>query len=437
MVTLNEAANIMFKLAGAVPEIEAARCCKVRHKLSRCSACVDACPTGALTVEDNEIIVDKTICLGCGACSVACPTQALTSKTSAMRFDNLIEVSLNADSTNSISKEGHGLGYASDAANTTSQYHDVESCSSTAGAKPKVLWLACSKHKLAKLGSEHLECIPCIGALDEAQLIHFAARGIDELDLLCGECTECPLSPASVAFGKTEKRALGLAGEWGLELTIRHHRESPNIESAFPYAGDGYSRRGFFGNMRESLQRSSIAVAESTIEQHLEEQKGKIPWRARLLNEDGTSLKKFNVPRNEAILDDLYAADEQPSPDTTIHPRFAGRIAIDNKLCTGCKLCAFFCTTGALMKLDEAASSKAHPLDSDTANANEDAGPNPSSDDGAPDGQASATQSATHEFRACDCAQCYLCVDACPNHAIKLDPELSVQELFELEPQTI
>ncbi len=404
MVTLDEASSIMFKLAGAVPSIEPARCTKVRHKLSRCTACVDVCPTKALTVEDNEIVVDKTICLGCGACSVACPTLALTSKISSHTFDELIDVSLSSD-------------------------HLDGSASKHAG---KILWLACSKHQLAKLGSHHLEAIPCIGALDEAQLIHFAARGIDELRLLTNSCQDCPLASAGEFFCKTRQGAQELASKWGLALKVQHIQESHEQESIFPYLDDGFSRRGFFGSVRKELQKSSIAVAESAIEQHFEEQREKTQWRARLLNEEGTALRRFSIPRNDAILDELYGAECQPVENEMIHPRFAGRLSIDHALCANCGLCAFFCTTGTLKKLDkDSAQNNAR----NAGNGNRNGTGAPRAD--AADTASSVPEPATHEFRACDCAQCYLCVDACPNHAIKLDCELSVGELFELEPQAI
>ncbi len=405
MVTLDEATNIMFKLAGAVPAIEPARCTKVRHKLSRCTTCVDACPTGALSVKDNEIVVDKTICLGCGTCSVACPTQTLTSKISGNTFDELIEVSLNSDNLNSNESE--------------------QTC--------KTLWLACSKHQLAKLGSKHLETVPCIGALDEAQLIHFAARGIDVLRLLTNKCEECPLASASKFFSKTYLGAQELASKWGLTLKIHHIQESYAQESVFPYLGDGYSRRGFFGSVREELQKSSIAVGESAIEQHFEEQRKKTQWRARLLNEDGTALKRFSIPRNDAIVDELYSAERQPAQNEMIHPRFAGRLSIDHRLCTDCGLCAFFCTTGTLKKLGKDIAQNI----ARTADNEHDCEVRRASCAEAATRVGAAPEPRTHEFRACDCAQCYLCVDACPNHAIKLDCELSVAELFELEPQAL
>lgn len=42
-----------------------------------CGACVDACPTDALTVTD-VCVVDEDACIDCGSCVSVCPTEALS-----------------------------------------------------------------------------------------------------------------------------------------------------------------------------------------------------------------------------------------------------------------------------------------------------------------------------------------------------------------------
>lgn len=54
-----------------LPEVDPARC-------SREAACVAACPTGAITLDDSHWTVDAGRCVFCAACARACPTAAIT-----------------------------------------------------------------------------------------------------------------------------------------------------------------------------------------------------------------------------------------------------------------------------------------------------------------------------------------------------------------------
>lgn len=43
-----------------------------------CGACVEVCPTGAITMRGQVAWLDATRCTECGACAEACPEQAIT-----------------------------------------------------------------------------------------------------------------------------------------------------------------------------------------------------------------------------------------------------------------------------------------------------------------------------------------------------------------------
>lgn len=45
-----------------------------------CEACVAACPSGALSMNDNAAVVDAAKCDGCGTCKDQCPTEAISLK---------------------------------------------------------------------------------------------------------------------------------------------------------------------------------------------------------------------------------------------------------------------------------------------------------------------------------------------------------------------
>ena len=45
-----------------------------------CEACVSACPTGSLSMNDSVAVVDSAKCDGCGTCKEQCPTEAILLK---------------------------------------------------------------------------------------------------------------------------------------------------------------------------------------------------------------------------------------------------------------------------------------------------------------------------------------------------------------------
>lgn len=55
--------------------LTAERCVHSRAVGASCRACVDACPTRAITL-DGHLRVDVAACVDCGACGAACPTAA-------------------------------------------------------------------------------------------------------------------------------------------------------------------------------------------------------------------------------------------------------------------------------------------------------------------------------------------------------------------------
>lgn len=43
-----------------------------------CSACVDACPSEAIVMQDDKAAIDSDKCVDCGVCVGECPVEAIT-----------------------------------------------------------------------------------------------------------------------------------------------------------------------------------------------------------------------------------------------------------------------------------------------------------------------------------------------------------------------
>ena len=53
-------------------------CAHSRSEITACTACIDACSTGAIRSDGEGISVDPFLCQGCGSCSTTCPTGAIS-----------------------------------------------------------------------------------------------------------------------------------------------------------------------------------------------------------------------------------------------------------------------------------------------------------------------------------------------------------------------
>ena len=79
-------AEAIFEMADMVGEFEKPRyvdydaktCAHSRSRITGCSRCIDNCPAGAITPDNERVKIDPYLCGGCGVCASVCPTGAAT-----------------------------------------------------------------------------------------------------------------------------------------------------------------------------------------------------------------------------------------------------------------------------------------------------------------------------------------------------------------------
>ncbi len=46
-------------------------------RCTRCGICIEVCPVSAISLQNNETVINRETCIGCGRCTQACPKDAL------------------------------------------------------------------------------------------------------------------------------------------------------------------------------------------------------------------------------------------------------------------------------------------------------------------------------------------------------------------------
>tara|TARA_B100002052_G_scaffold53600_1_gene46793 strand:+ start:773 stop:943 length:171 start_codon:yes stop_codon:yes gene_type:complete len=48
-----------------------------KNKCDFCSACIAVCPPDCITVEEDDLIIEHSLCIDCDLCIKICPIEAL------------------------------------------------------------------------------------------------------------------------------------------------------------------------------------------------------------------------------------------------------------------------------------------------------------------------------------------------------------------------
>ena len=295
------------------------RCVRVRNRHAGCSACMDACPTHAITVELNELSVVWGECLGCEACVAVCPTEVF----------------------GSVAAGDEALKAAALAA---------------AEAADGLVCFVCRPlyAKVAQLvDPAKTVVVNCMARVDATLLVDLAAAGVAGIALVHDACAACALAGAEEAARRAVEGARELVAAFGYAGRMALRDKLPSAIRRQEEAAFDEESRGFFASMKQEMRQvagiTARTVAEELPGEAVEEEED--PFAGKVL-EDGT-LPRVDGQRRKRLLGAVDAlATDAPEPEATLQAGLFGRIAINREACRSCRMCANFCPTGALRKFD-------------------------------------------------------------------------------------
>ena len=291
------------------------RCAKVRNRNVDCLKCAAACTSGCISLEDGELVIDASKCVGCGTCATVCPTCALESL-------NPSDAELKAACLRAVRGD-----------------EVVIACSQMEAALGDLLVPGAAAF------------VVCAGRVDESLLAGLAAEGVGRVTVLCGDCDHCAQRHGRDTAELVAETARQVLGAWGNELEI--------VVTDVPSAGvlaDGVDT-GAVEAARDAhfAQEPACPPIRGTEETSTGPSAGgdapKHPAHSLHVMKDGT-LPHFIPDRRERLLDALAQLGEPAGGK--LETRLWGAVVIDGTKCVSCRMCATFCPTGAVAKFDDA-----------------------------------------------------------------------------------
>lgn len=318
------------------------RCVVIRNQNAQCLRCVESCTTGSLCADEaGNIVVDASLCIGCGTCATACPTSAIELRTPT---DDELTASLKASIV-------------------ATQGHPVIACEQALAAA-----------EFAPKTNSIVET-PCLGRIDESFLVGAAAYRSSDITLVCGACETCEHNHGGILAFDVAESAASLLDAYGVDFNIEFSEALPEhvVDSTAPKRKGLFgtqtsstgsrassdlsdSRRDFMLGAKDSAKEFAVAALQSEAadkglipEENLEPER---PVRYRKVGKDGT-LEHFVPTRRIRLYNYLkhVGAGEPTAPSVT--SRVIGTIKIDASKCNACRMCAIFCPTEAIAKVDE------------------------------------------------------------------------------------
>jgi Pyruvate/2-oxoacid:ferredoxin oxidoreductase delta subunit len=294
LIGMNQFKKVLLALQTPALSVHPEYCSRLRHRSSRCSRCSDNCPAKAIEWSEGFLSVDADKCTNCGICANACPNGVFESlKPGNLELLNKIKLSL------------------------YEKQEIVFKCNPDGGDKKSNSIL-----------------VPCLARLDEGILVACIAMGAEVVRLTVGNCKDCKNKNGLRIARQTVSNANGLFEFFGSHKRIFFNK---CIDSMLE--PQTISRREFFTNLAQETKTVTALfvnnVGESGIEDKLKRQGPLptcLPMKRKILLDSMRKLGSTTEKLIESPLFCLFKVDDN---------------------CTDCQMCAFFCPTGAIEKVNK------------------------------------------------------------------------------------
>ncbi len=317
------------------------RCISVRNRNASCLRCVETCASGALAHLEGQLRVDPELCIGCGTCATACPTCAIElGNPSDDDLTSLIKRSI-------VATGGHPVIACEPALVLAGSRRD---------AAVEKEWGTYSKRVSDGFAYDEamVVSLPCLGRVDESALVGMAAYKASDVTLVCGDCGMCRYAAGGDMIRQVVDSACGMLGAFGSDLAVGLTSVLPDRVRGAGHGttpeSKGMSRRDFLQVAKDGSARVVEAATKS--ERLVPWGDADVPAHAVPCKVDKSGSLSHFVPDRRLRLYNYLKHIGDPVA-SQVETRVIGAISIDGEKCNSCRMCAVFCPTGAIVKLDD------------------------------------------------------------------------------------
>ncbi len=306
--------GVFDRLSGPDIKVYQRRCVRVRNRNAACTACLDACTSGAISCDgDGRIAVDPARCIGCGTCATACPTCALEAH-------NPDDDRLLAEARRAMAANGGTVVFA-----CVRQLDEV--------------FGHCDESKLA--------CVACAGRLEESLLVGLAYEGARNIQVLGCGCVGCEHEAGAAVAREVAQSANAILAAWGSRVRVGIVDRLPASVMAEGVFGT-VDARGLNRREERPAAQADATTAQATAPAA---QADALAAHFQKVGRDGT-LEHFVPNRRGRLLATLSQMGRAPE-DVPVATRLWGQVCIDPAACGSCRMCTVFCPTGSLRVFDD------------------------------------------------------------------------------------